>query len=650
MPDISIIMPVYETEKYAEKAIQSLVDQTYKNIEIILIYDGKTDSINGKIIDDFVKKDNRIRVFVEPNTGAGPAAARNIGLRNATGRYIMFCDSDDWFEPEMCEKMFNKISNSNVDMVQCCTKILLEGKKHPPARLENIKHFTPHAFGIFYLGNERLLAPHEFVLWNKIFKKSLIDKFDIKFPSGHEHDDDVFMYQYRVVMKLVEYIPDVLHNYLVRPWSIMDRYFSGKPTNKRDRIEGCRFFYNWLEKNGFLPEKAELVSGMVLTQVWAHQATFPDDDVRPLIEEFNNLFFSRLGRKIKGFINGLVSIIIPNYNCAGYIGDCISSCLAQTYKKIEVVVVDDCSTDMGANIIKEYAEKDDRIIPIFHKTNAGVGAARNSALEAAHGEFIVFLDADDLLIPNAIEQMMLTQNITGAGIIAGRAKKVSDAFAIQAKILFPELTYDFNYSNNIDEFHPMLDDMERVVVWGKMFRHDIIGASHFVTDISVHEDVEFMLRMWTYTDDFATTPNDVYLYRQSNISVLKNKMLIDRIPDVIGMYNSLATFIKDDCRNIYKAKWLQKYLWGFLIDYHFRWVSNEYYDGKISFSQKLKYKRDVAKAIIKTKLFRGLKAPAIKKLSLRMLAFSKLTALLAHGLGESKWDSFNKFLFVRRGI
>ena len=114
MNDISIIVPIYNAEKYLNRCIDSLVNQTKKELEIILINDGSTDS-SEDIINSY--KDSRIKHFSNKNQGIGKT--RNFGLKKATGKYIMFCDSDDYLEKDTCEEMFKKIEEDNLDLVIC---------------------------------------------------------------------------------------------------------------------------------------------------------------------------------------------------------------------------------------------------------------------------------------------------------------------------------------------------------------------------------------------------------------------------------------------------------------------------------------------------------------------------------------------------
>lgn len=116
MPEISIIVPVYNTEKYLDRCIRSITEQTFSDFELILIDDGSKDN-SGFICDEWEKKDSRIKVIHQKNAGAG--AARNAGLRVAKGEYIGFVDSDDWIEPQMYEVMYNAIEKYSADVGMC---------------------------------------------------------------------------------------------------------------------------------------------------------------------------------------------------------------------------------------------------------------------------------------------------------------------------------------------------------------------------------------------------------------------------------------------------------------------------------------------------------------------------------------------------
>ena len=113
---ISVIVPIYNVEKYLDRCLKSIINQTYKNLEIILIDDGSPDNC-GTICDEYAKKDNRIKVVHKDNGGL--VKARNTGLDIATGEYISFIDPDDWIELNMYEEMIKIADETNTDIVRC---------------------------------------------------------------------------------------------------------------------------------------------------------------------------------------------------------------------------------------------------------------------------------------------------------------------------------------------------------------------------------------------------------------------------------------------------------------------------------------------------------------------------------------------------
>ena len=115
-PKVSIIVPIYNSEKYMSKCIESILNQTLSEIEIILVNDGSTDN-SRKIIENYAKKDNRIKVIHQQNSG--PSVARNKGIRIAKGKYIGFVDSDDYIEPNMYEELYNNANNKNIEVAMC---------------------------------------------------------------------------------------------------------------------------------------------------------------------------------------------------------------------------------------------------------------------------------------------------------------------------------------------------------------------------------------------------------------------------------------------------------------------------------------------------------------------------------------------------
>jgi glycosyltransferase involved in cell wall biosynthesis len=177
---VSIIVPVYNSEEYLDKTISSILCQTYKNIEILLIDDGSNDN-SMEIINRYKKEDSRIRVFSHQNSGQ--SFTRNKGIESSTGDFLVFLDSDDWIDEQFIEKMYKKITISQSDIVVCDYYI-----SYPQEQIEILYSFTGYhngdkAFGLILNGD----ISH--TCWGKMYKSSLIKDSNVLFPVGRTNED-----------------------------------------------------------------------------------------------------------------------------------------------------------------------------------------------------------------------------------------------------------------------------------------------------------------------------------------------------------------------------------------------------------------------------------------------------------------------------
>ncbi len=246
---VSIILPVYNSEKFIERTLNSLINQTYKNIEILCINDGSSDnSLN--ILKEYSKKDSRIKVFTQENSG--PARARNKGLENFTGEFLMFCDSDDCYETDMVEIMVKSLKENDVDFAMCDAKVIVQdkGASHTK-RWRTIRYHTNmiDKERIIELGLSEKYKMKVF-LWNKIFKANIIRKYKMSFPNGYENDDTCFIEQYMFAAKKYYAIKKQLYNYFIRNNSIMDIFYKRIVPNKLyDKIKTLEYSFKFLQKN-----------------------------------------------------------------------------------------------------------------------------------------------------------------------------------------------------------------------------------------------------------------------------------------------------------------------------------------------------------------------------------------------------------------
>ena len=205
---VSIIIPVYGVEKYISKCLESLVNQTLNDIEIIVVNDGTKDN-SQKIIDKYVKKyPGKVKSFIKENGGQG--SARNYGLKQANGDYIGYVDSDDYVELEMYEKLYNKAISDNLDIAICGNYNVSEDYKNKKVDLEFIKFEDNKINALF--GKK--------AVWNKIYKKSIVEK--LEFRSKVWYEDFDFSIKAICSAKKIGYVNEPLYDYLLREGSTMN--------------------------------------------------------------------------------------------------------------------------------------------------------------------------------------------------------------------------------------------------------------------------------------------------------------------------------------------------------------------------------------------------------------------------------------------
>ena len=239
---ISVIVPVYNVEKYVEKCINSIMRQTYKNLEIMIVNDGATD--NSRLVcEALAKKDKRIRLINKENGGLSDA--RNVGIDNANGKYISFIDSDDYVEENYVELLYNTIKQYDADVSIASHKVIYEkniidkstGKKFC-ATSKEILEMLLYDNGI------------DTSAWGKLYKRELFK--DIKFPKGRLFEDSATIYKLIDKSEKIAVYSKPVYNYIIRNDSISNEKFSERKldliTSTKEMTEYIRKKYPELNK------------------------------------------------------------------------------------------------------------------------------------------------------------------------------------------------------------------------------------------------------------------------------------------------------------------------------------------------------------------------------------------------------------------
>ena len=269
MVAISIVIPVYNIEKYLKECLDSIVNQTFKDFEAICVNDGSKDN-SLKILEEYTKKDSRFRVISQENGGSG--SARNNGLRHAQGKYVQFLDGDDYFEPNMLETLYNLAEKYQADIAVCSSKKvnddgIITESKNPNFPLNLYKIFFNKTFN-YKDFPEDIFNLIGAVPWNKLYLKEMLNKNNLRFPNLIGPDDLCFVYMANVCAEKIIATNEEFINYRYnRPGSIQTYRANHIIDNVKAGLYIKDFLlqkniYNLLEK-GFLNSQMEAIRGAI---------------------------------------------------------------------------------------------------------------------------------------------------------------------------------------------------------------------------------------------------------------------------------------------------------------------------------------------------------------------------------------------------
>lgn len=240
---VSIIVPVYNVERYVGRCLESLIHQSYTNLEIIVVNDGSTDN-SLSVCEKYAKKDNRIKVVTQNNRGL--SGARNIGLRNCTGEFVTFVDSDDWIHCNMVEYLYHALLRYNTE-ISLCASLRVSEEQISDKKYEEID-------GLVYTRDEfmQLFLNGTFTAcWSRLFRRDVLSGFE--FPEGLNCEDYIYMYEAIRRTNSVVGFSLPLYYYYVRENSIVNESFSLK---KFDQYYSAKKLYELVKIH--TPEYTEL--------------------------------------------------------------------------------------------------------------------------------------------------------------------------------------------------------------------------------------------------------------------------------------------------------------------------------------------------------------------------------------------------------
>lgn len=255
-PTISIIVPVYNVEKYLDRCIQSILNQTFKDFELILVDDGSTDN-SGFICEKYKEMDNRIVVIHKENGGL--SSARNTGLDIAIGKYIGFVDSDDYINENMYEILYNEAIKNNSDVVVSDFEKVCENKEHINYKLDKyeIENYNNiEALNQLFESKNVIFI----VAWNKLYKRQIFN--NLRYEEGKIYEDEFIIHKILYESKITTFIDLKLYYYVQRENSITQSKFSVKNLMAIEAMEDRIQFFKKMKKIDLMQKSEVLYIGV----------------------------------------------------------------------------------------------------------------------------------------------------------------------------------------------------------------------------------------------------------------------------------------------------------------------------------------------------------------------------------------------------
>lgn len=463
---ISIIVPVHNTKKYIKDCLESIIGQTYREIEIICI-DSSTDETT-EILKEYALLDSRIKHIIDDNSSYGYKL--NLGFKKALGDYIGIVDSDDYIMPDMYQTLLQCAEQYKVDFVKSDYSSFYEenGKKiiykYEVAAASNVfygKVFNCEKF-------PEILYQNAVSIWTGLYRRDFIinNRLFLHESEGASFQDTGFCLLSHVFADKIYYLKASFYCYRT------DNISSSVKSQTKNKViaEECRWIDQTVKERGL--KNKEIWEALKMKKIVAYEWNLSRlslsaalgfaDYVHKELEEqyikskivgkmpgnirekFNDIYFARqkyneYHRKLVQRIGGntitdenpLVSVVIPVYNVEEYLQECLLSVLEQSEKNIEVICINDGSTDRSRDILEVFASIDARI-KVINQDNHGLAFTRNVAFSYIKGKYLLYIDGDDMLRQGALEELLT---------IAG--EKETDIVCFDAECLFmPDVKFD----------------------------------------------------------------------------------------------------------------------------------------------------------------------------------------------------------------
>lgn len=573
-PLISIIVAAYNAQSYIDECLQSIEEQTYTNFEVIIVDDGSDDG-TVQCAGKFAEKDQRFHVIRNDHVNAGHA--RNTGIREASGEYLAFIDADDRLHDDYLEVLLRGCIEHDADICVCHSKSFddVTGEvrnidyavKQDLLPEKNPFHYTDACDTIFLMFNGWA--------WDKLFRTEMVRKHKLFFQSLRTTNDMYFV--------------DMAYIYANRIYVTKETLIDHRENNRnalsKTREKSYRCFYDAL-----LALRSKLLEEGVFEKVqrsyfqWAadftawNMLTIRGASFRKLYELMHAEGIRQLGiltldencyqGKYKEFYRvcrkvaeqdyntyiadrgPMLSIIIPVYNTAQYIGGCLDSILQSDCSETEIICIDDGSTDASPAILHRYASVHPEV-QVYTTSHAGVSGARNYGLAKARGRYIQFVDSDDKLTPHTVSSIITVMEREWLDVCFFGAQSFYETPQLKEK--YP--VYEKNYIRQhlypgVRSAAALYEDLNchgewRVCVTMQVFRREFLNRYGITfREGIIHEDNLFTFETTVLAQRAMCLPDNFYLRRIREGSIMTKKVTFENALGYISCVAGALDFLR----------------------------------------------------------------------------------------------------------
>ncbi len=480
---VSVIIPFYRVEKYIGACLDSVRNQTLQDLEILCVDDAGDDA-SASVVRRAMEQDPRIRL-IENGENLGLAASRNRGLAEASGEYVCFLDSDDLFRADAMKELSERADAMDLE-VQIFGMSCLFETPELKERFGGARTGFRQAYPGVMNGRELYAAWMDVWDWMPsqprfFYRRSFLEENGLRFVPGLLHEDEPFAFDVLMCARRVRVTEDAFFIRRFREGSIM----TSVPT--LDNYYSCVRILRHAAESG----AARGADDARLREAVSFYMTKLAADARRK--------YAAASEAMEELHRPAVSVIMPVYNAEKYLETSLNSVLSQSLLDIEVLCADDASTDASPEILRHYEAIDPRVRVFRHEKNSGPSWGRNLGIREAKGRYLYMLDADDLIIPGALEEMTSLCEKDRLDVLGFENRQFADDPAYAEEAAFTLFSYE-----GLEGLYTGPEALEKCVeedvlspsVPTFMMRREYLTENgiRFIEGI-LHEDIGFILEL-----------------------------------------------------------------------------------------------------------------------------------------------------------